>query len=221
MSDGMEARLPVLLIFDLDGTLYKTESSFLPTMRAVYRTYGCEAPEDARILSLIGEPFDGFLDWLVGQGLSRDRAELAQVIARHERESIDRNGSLFPGALETLQTLKQQGHLLAICTNGDRLYAGAVLRRFHLEDLFDAIQTLEDNARTKADMINELRRSFPHRSAWMIGDRYHDLEAGRDTGCTVAAASYGYGTTEEMASADFHLAQVTDLPALVSSVHAG
>jgi len=217
----MKARLPLLLIFDLDGTLYQTESSFLPTMRAVYRTYGCEAPEDARILSLIGEPFDAFLHWLARQGLSRDRAELAQAVARHERESIDRKGSLFPGALETLQALKEQGHLLAICTNGDRLYAGAVLRRFHLAELFDAIQTLEDNARTKADMINELRRSFPHRSAWMIGDRYHDLEAGRDTGCTVVAASYGYGTTEEMASADFHLARVTDLPALVSSVHAG
>ena len=217
----MAPELPVLLIFDLDGTLYQTESSFLPTMRAVYDAYGCDAPKDTRILSLIGEPFDGFLDWLVGQGLSRNRAELAQVIARHERESIDRNGRLFTGAFETLKTLKQQGHLLAICTNGDRLYAGAVLRRFHLAELFDAIQTLEDNARTKADMINELRRSLPHRSAWMIGDRYHDLEAGRDTGCTVVAASYGYGTPEEMASADFHLARVTDLPALVSSVHAG
>ncbi|MBN1857895.1 HAD hydrolase-like protein, partial [Candidatus Bipolaricaulota bacterium] len=76
------------------------------------------------------------------------------------------------------------------------------------------------NARSKADMINDLRRSIPHRHAWMIGDRYHDLEAGRSTGCTVVAASYGYGSAEEMSSADYHLARIDDLPALVSSVGA-
>jgi len=210
----MSNPLPILLIFDLDGTLYQTGISFLPTMRAVYANYGLDAPEDDVLLSTVGEPFEHFLDWLVDQGLTRNRAELAQTIARHELESIRQNGALFPGAAETLRLLKEQGCLLAICTNGDRIYARAVLDHFGLTSLFDAIQTLEDNARTKADMINELRREFPHRRAWMIGDRYHDLRAGRDTGCTVVAAAYGYGSEKEMSSADYVLASITDLPGL-------
>ena len=211
----MPVPLPMLLMFDLDGTLYRTASSFLPTMRAVYSAYGRQDPDDKLILSRIGEPFDTFLDWLVAQGLSQDRAELAQVIAQREQQSIQENGALFPGTAETLRTLAERGCRLAICTNGDRLYAESVLGRFNLLALFASIQTLEDNTRTKADMINDLRRTFPHRHAWMIGDRYHDLEAGRNTGCTIVAATYGYGTVDEMSSADHHLARIVDLPNLV------
>ena len=71
-----------LLIFDLDGTLYRTESSFVRTMRSVYARHRFEYPGDPAILGMVGETFETFLDWLMSQGFRSERGTLHKEIAR-------------------------------------------------------------------------------------------------------------------------------------------
>jgi len=206
---------PSLLIFDLDGTLYDTRSSFLPTMRAIYAEFGLPYPSDEVILSLVGETFPVFLDWLLARGFPASRAALGERIAHVELASIRTRGRLFPDVAETLRQLRASGHILTLCTNGDRRYAETVLSTCGVLDLFAQLCTDEIEGQTKADRARALRSGVPHRRAFLIGDRSHDLEAGRAAGCTVVGASYGFGAADELETADVHIERFRDLVALV------
>jgi phosphoglycolate phosphatase len=205
------SRADCLLIFDLDGTLYDTRTSFIPTMRSVYAEYGLPYPSDGVILGFVGEPFPVMLDWLIEHGFSTGREALARQISEIEFASIRERGALFPGVRETLEGLREAGYTICLCTNGDRRYADAVLSACGVLHLFAELETNEVEGRTKVDLVSDLLRRVPHKRAFMIGDRYHDMEAGRANGCTVIAVEYGYGSSEELEVADRRIGSFSDL----------
>jgi len=204
-----------LLIFDLDGTLYRTESSFVPTMKAAYANHGIPYAGDAAVLGMVGETFPAFLDWLAKQGFPSNVDTLAAEIGKQEFDSIESAGELYPHVEETLHTLKQQGFLLAICTNGDMKYAGVVLGKFDLLSLFDDIKTHGDSNLSKTEMIAELLERFRPAHSFMIGDRYHDFLAGRANDCTIVATTYGFAADGEADEVDVRLNRFADLPEIV------
>jgi phosphoglycolate phosphatase len=205
-----------LLIFDLDGTLYRTESSFVPTMKAIYAEHGVQYVGDDVVLSAIGEPYGTLLRWMVSEGFPEDEVSLAQEITRREHESIASDGVLYPKVAETLHTLKSAGHLLAICTNGNAAYVDAILGKFGLLPLFDAIKAHADAGQTKTEMVAELMERFQPERAAMIGDRYHDFESGRANGCVVVAATYGFAEDWKTADFDIRLERFVELPRLLA-----
>jgi len=200
-----------LLIFDLDGTLYRTESSFVPTMRAVYDEYGIPYPSDVAILGQVGEPFPVFLDWLIAQGFPNDRDAVARRITETELEAIGGRGTLFPGVAGTLRDLRAAGYAIALCTNGDLRYARVVLSSCGILDLFDELQTNEIEGTTKTELVRDLLSRVPHERAFMIGDRYHDMQAGKENKCTTIGAAYGYGSSDELSSAHRQIAAFPEL----------
>ncbi|MCX6095100.1 MAG: HAD family hydrolase [Candidatus Bipolaricaulota bacterium] len=213
MADPKQRR--TLLIFDLDGTLYRTDSSFVPTMRRVYGEFRVPYPGDGAILAMVGETFGTFLDWLSPQGFAVDEAQLSARISELELISIRERGVLFDGVAETLRTLSEREHVLTLCTNGDRRYAEAVLGRCGILGMFQQLQTLDGVPSTKAQRIAELRDLYPGHRAFVVGDRYHDVEAGRATGCTVVGAAYGYARNGELDGADHIIRSFSDLLALI------
>ena len=209
-------RPDVLLIFDLDGTLYQTESSFVPTMRDIYARYGVEYIGDEKVLKSVGEPYGWLLRWMVSNGFPQDPATLGREITQREYDSIARDGELYTDVKDTLETLKRAGHVLAICTNGDAEYVRRILGKFGLTVQFDAIKTHADSKQTKSEMVAELIERLRPSRAYMIGDRYHDFEAGRANGCTVIAATYGFADDWKTADIDVRLDRFSDLPTLIS-----
>jgi len=204
-----------LLIFDLDGTLYCTESSFLPTMRRVYSEFSVPAPPDDEIMSMVGETFPTFVEWLLPQGFKASREAVIEAIVRYELNAISSEGKLYPGVRKTLAALQDGGHTIALCTNGDAQYAGAVLGTTGIASCFAHLQTLDSDEDSKTGMVAELRQLYPRACAYMIGDRYHDVEAGRANGCTVVGAVYGYGRPGELDSVDYRIARFTELPSII------
>jgi len=190
------------VIFDLDGTLYPTESSFLPVMHRVYAEFGLPIPPDSEILALVGDTYDNVLKRLIAQGFETTLPVLKEMISRYEFEFLREGGSLYEGVDATLLALRQRGFRTAICTNGDRPYVHAVLGESRMTQLFDAISTHGDAGETKTSMIASLIKRFEPRYTVVVGDRSHDVEAGRNNGCTVVGAAYGFGGEEELEQAD-------------------
>ena len=210
-----------LVIFDLDGTLYRTESSFLETMMRTYRAHGVVPPPEREILALVGETFETFLEWLKPQGFAPAIQDLAKEIGETESAAIAERGEAYPAAVETLRSLRDSGCRLAICSNGDAVYVGAVLRRIGAADLFDRIMTFQDRKMPKPQMVAELLDQFRPAHAILVGDRYHDLEAGRANGCFVVGAAYGYARPGELDGANRIIRSLTELPAIVASLCEG
>jgi len=207
-----------LLIFDLDGTIYRTESSFLPTMHEIYAYFGIAPPPDEKIMGMVGETFDRFLDWLIEQGFPPPKERLAELIAAREQEAIKKKGELFPGAAEALATLHRRGYLISLCTNGDRHYASLILNEFKISPFFDFILTNDDGRLTKEVMVADLLATVRPGRAFLIGDRYHDVEAGRANRCIVIGTRYGYGDPEELKGADHTIVSPAELPPLLERI---
>ncbi len=216
MTTG-HATADVLLIFDMDGTLYRTESSFLPAIRGIYARYDVEYPGDEILLKAVGEPCGWLLDWMASEGFPQDLPILTPEITQAEYDSAQEHGELYPDVEETLRSLKLAGHRLAICTNGGAAYVDVILGKFGFGSLFDAIKTYAEDGRSKVEMVAELLDRFHPSRAYIIGDRYHDFEAGRANGCTVVAVTYGFADDWKTADIDLRLDRFSDLPRLVEA----
>lgn len=208
----------ILLIFDLDGTLYRTESSFVRTMRRVYEAHGIAHPGDAAILGMVGETLASFLDWLGSQGFAGPSEDLQEEIGRIELEAIRDHGALYEQVPETLRDLRRAGALLTLCTNGDRRYVDAVLARGGIAHMFSRLSTLEAGGRSKKERVGDLLRAYPGRAGIVVGDRYHDVEAARHNGCPVIGAAYGSARDGELAAADARIRSFAELPAAIEQV---
>ena len=204
-----------LLIFDLDGTLYRTETSFTPAVAQVLQAFSVRVPPDEELHAFIGEPFDVFLEWLEQPMLPIHREKLREMLAEAELRFVKQRGKLYPGVKDTLARLLDQGCRLTLCTNAGERYAKTVLSTCGIENLFRMMCFRRTSADTKAKMVAGLTKRIPHSRAYVIGDRYHDLLAGRKTGCTVIGAAYGYAQPGELAAADHIISSFVDLLTLV------
>jgi phosphoglycolate phosphatase len=104
---------------------------------------------------------------------------------------------LFPGAEAALQTLKQDGWRLAVCTNKPERAARLLLAGLGIEHYFDAIGGGDSFAARKPDPLH-LRETLaaagltPERSL-MVGDHTNDVLAARGCGVRAIFAGWGYG----------------------------
>lgn len=113
-------------------------------------------------------------DAFAATGAEHLSPELAERLAGRFTACRDQLTDFFPGALETIETLKARGVLLALVTNGGTATQRAKVERFSLAPLFDHIQIEGEHDFGKPD-----ERAYRHamnvlgveaHEAWMVGD---------------------------------------------------
>ncbi|MNP61949.1 bifunctional 5'-methylthioadenosine/S-adenosylhomocysteine nucleosidase/phosphatase [compost metagenome] len=82
--------------------------------------------------------------------------------------------------------------------------------------LFEGLYSAgEYKTATKADLVKLLMDDHQVSSAWMVGDRSSDVEAGKKNGQTVIGCAYaGFGQGQELAGADVLIRSFDELIAL-------
>jgi putative hydrolase of the HAD superfamily len=192
--------LPRAILFDLDDTILSFERRSLVIEALAARTPQLFAPltpktaaaaVEARFRAfwadharhkawrprlaearrmLVAEAFED-LNVAGANSLTRDQAHAFADAFNAWREA---EGKLFPGALETIDTLKTRGVLLALVTNGQSGPQRSKVERFDLERRFGHIQIEGDHGFGKPE-----ERAYRHalealgveaHEAWMVGD---------------------------------------------------
>jgi phosphoglycolate phosphatase-like HAD superfamily hydrolase len=127
-----------------------------------------------------------------------------------------RNGGtdLYEGVEETLARLGERGHALFLFSNATAPYFDAVVRAHRLDRYFRRTLSLESAvrarvARDKAGMVRYLGKNF--RAAVVIGDRVHDIDAGRSAGARTVGCLYGFGEPGELDAAHWTIRRATEL----------
>ena len=189
-----------LAVFDLDGTLYMTELSVVPSIQETFARHGLPVPGDAEVRALIGIPTQGYRAWLKerGGGLGE---RIADETPRREYELVRTKGRLFPHARETLEALRKEGCRTALLTNAGQRYASIVLGTFGLEPLFDEVSLFRRGEPSKSERLAGVIARAGGAPVIMVGDRRFDFVAAREAGCPSVGVSYGYGG-DELAMAD-------------------
>lgn len=208
--------VPGLVVFDIDGTLLQTEKVTVPAVQRTFAAYGLPEPDADAICSFFGKPVQDYLDWLETLCPPALRGEIVDATNRLELDLISEEGELYLGILDVLHTLKDEGYVIGICSNGPDDYVDEFLTSHGIRPFCDIIRTRGTKYDGKESMLREIMSLIAARPAVVIGDRADDIHAAHANGALAIAAGYGFGSDEEWAQADIH---VTTAHEIVDAVH--
>jgi phosphoglycolate phosphatase len=189
------------LIFDLDGTLINSKIGLHNSLNYMLEQMNIDLDSVGIIDQLIGPPIqDGLKKAL---GFDDKQVELGVKLFReyYSQQGLY-EGELYPGVLELLEELFQQGKQLYVATSKRDEFAHEVLRSFELDRYLIDVQGAGDGGRhTKAELITTLmdrNQILSSGQVVMIGDTKFDLIGGQANEISTIAVGYGFGNSEEL-----------------------
>ncbi len=174
-------------IFDIDGTLTRTNELIFASFNHVAQKYLRRTFPPEEIVRLFGPPEEGALRVMFGDELVQTALdELCAYYAEHHAAMA----SVHPGITEILGFLRDHGVQLAVFTGKGRRTAMITLDALQLTSFFDMVVSGNDVVRHKPDPEGILKvmsafGTLPDRTL-MIGDSVGDIKASRAAGVRMA-----------------------------------
>lgn len=185
------------VIFDLDGTLIDTADEFVPVVQALRAEHGREPMDPARIRASVSNGARA----LVSLGL--DMPEDAPDFERNRLRLLELYSAMlgtiaapYPGVVDLLVRLQEQGIAWGISTNKPRAYTAPLLEKLAIQPPPGSVVCPDDIGNRKPHPESLYRNCLelgcaPHEAIY-VGDHLRDIEAGRRAGMFTIAAGYGY-----------------------------
>jgi len=183
----------LILIFDLDGTIFRTKETILPAIKDLLRDLDYDEDVDELVGSLIGEKTSTFCKKLKPKEMEMDR--FIERLWEKEKEFIDNEGTLYEGIRDILDESKANGIKMVLCSNANRDYIEYVLDKFGIKDHFILILSGLDFDK-KSVAVKNISERHDESTAVLIGDRAIDRNAAEENNIPFIAALYGYGKEE-------------------------
>jgi phosphoglycolate phosphatase len=182
------------IIFDMDGTLVDSFKDICFALTAAAHHLGLPPPSK----QLMRDNMHLRLDELVQTFYpDTDGTMIMQEFKIHYDGSGYPHTWPYPGVVETLQSLRQQGCRLFVATNKRKVAAEAILSRFDKVGIIEDMKTSDGSypPLNKNEIVQRIifeKNLDPKRTA-LVGDASGDWEAARHNGIFFIFASYGYG----------------------------
>ena len=188
------------IVFDLDGTLVDTAPDLVDTLNVIFAREGLPPVPYDTARNLIG----GGARMMIARGVAAEGrvfspAKLEQLFAdfiAYYSEHIADRSRPFPGLIDALDTLENDGWRFAVCTNKLERLSVKLLVHLGLAERFAAICGQDTFGVQKPDP-EVLRRTVAAaggklQNAVMIGDSLTDIRTARAAGVSVIAVDFGY-----------------------------
>lgn len=217
---------PIAVIFDMDGTLFETDTLLVNVHKRVFGTlreeglYEGETPPVEQLLACLGMVLEDLWRKLMPEASDEARARADVLLLQYELEGLEAGeGRLYGGVKETLEALKEGGSKLFVASNGLEDYVKEIARHKKIASLFDGLYSAgEYGTASKVDLVARLLQDHgltPSKDIWMVGDRSSDVEAGSRNGLTTVGCAYAvYGKEAELAGADIRIGAFPELLSL-------
>lgn len=191
-----------LIGFDLDGTLVNSLPDIALSLNTAFAEKGLPQADESLVLTWIGNGagvlFKRALEWAGGENQfsAQEIKHLEERFNRCYAENVCNKSQLYPNVKETLQTLKEQGYLLAVVSNKPTKLVAPVLQAFEIEDFF--VETLGGHSLPKikphpAPLYYLCGKFGLYPSEMLfVGDSKNDILAARAAGCKSIGLTYGY-----------------------------
>ncbi len=187
------------VLFDLDGTLTRSEEGIWNCARHALEKMGFPEPDPDTLRKFIGPP----LTWSFREyaGMTEEQAQQALLFyrERYNTEGLFEN-RVYPGVRRMLRLLRDAGFRLGVVTGKPALPTGRILAHFALDRYMETVVCATDGHEDKAGLIAQ---ALPegHGETWMVGDRRFDMEGAVRAGVQGLGALWGYGSAEELEQA--------------------
>jgi putative hydrolase of the HAD superfamily len=204
------------VLFDLDGTLFDRDASFLELVQDQYSSFSAQLGGISRnvfIQRVVEMDAHGYVDKaVVYRDLVREfrlPATLGEELAAHFRDTYASYSRCFPEVPSTLAGLRAGGAKLGIITNGGTSMQEQKIRALGLANLFDDVLISErEGLRKPGRQIFERalgRLGVSARDAWFVGDHpLVDMRGAFDAGLTPVWRHTAYWQRPEVPSREIH-----------------
>jgi phosphoglycolate phosphatase len=188
------------VIFDLDGTLIDSAPDLQLAVNRMLAGYGRGPLPVTQIRRMVGDGAGALIERVLDASGLPDalQGEAVHAFLAFYAEDPVTHTQLYPGALETLDALKERGLPLALCTNKPEAPAREVLTRLHLAEYFPQVVGGDTFPFRKPDPRMLLRLLAPGTSplsAVLVGDSEVDAATAQAAGVPFILMSYGYHRT--------------------------
>lgn len=193
----MAMKRPVLIVFDLDGTL--TDSCELGhyLFKEVFRRLGFGEISDELADSFNGPSSDEVCRIM---GIEDRKAEYNALIDEVETALVKSMGKVYPGVIQMLADLAPHAHL-AILTNGSPVYCQTCIDEYGFAP-YIGLRAGFASGITKAMRIGMWEQELGARRVIVVGDRSTDISNARAANAYAIGVTFGLGTREELSGAD-------------------
>lgn len=193
------------VLMDLDGTLTDPGEGITRCIQHALESLGRPAPDADSLAWCIGPPLKESFSTLLETG---DEALLERAIGFY-RDRFSSTGiyenKRYPGIARALRLIREHGFTLMLATSKPTVYARRILEHFHILEVFEAVHgsCLDGRLSHKDQLLAHIirTRELDPARVIMVGDRSHDILAGKANGTLTAAVAYGYGTAREIEGA--------------------
>ena len=188
------------LVFDLDGTISDPSSGIIKCVNYALQCRGLATQSDASVSAEIGPPLDLMFRKFMPDITDEVIDEL--VFSYRERFATDgfAENTLYKGIPEALQSLRDTGFRLGVCTSKPEPAARKVLQHFSLLHHFEFVSGGDIGVAKQSQLKSLLDENVIDRDAVMIGDRSVDLTAAHNNQLKSIAVLWGFGSATELAA---------------------
>lgn len=220
MSKAPQLSKPEAIVFDMDGTLFQTESLILPAYHKMFDIlreeglYTGPTPPEERILGSLGMLLEQIWKNVMPEADENVHRRADELLLQLEIEGLEAGGTLlYPHVVETLKALKERGVRLFVASNGLEDYIHSIVVVHELKDLFEGLYSAGgQGTATKVELLRILLDTHGINNAWMVGDRSSDVEAGKGNNQTVIGCAYaGFGRQDELKGSDAIISSLEEL----------
>ena len=200
------------MIFDLDGTLTRSEEGIWNCVRYTAEQMNRPIPDAPTLRKFIGPPLTySFQTWM---GMTAEEAQEASRIYRSRYQTVGLfENRVYPGIRRLLRGLKAQGCWVGVATGKPQSPSERIIEHFGLAPFIDRVVGSQEQMGAEKDEL--IRGALPEEygEAWMVGDRKFDVEGGKRVGVKTLGVGYGYGSEQELRAAgcDEYAATVQDV----------
>ena len=230
------------IIFDFDGTIGDSQSLIVKTLQDTMRARKLEVKSEEACAKTIGLRLDEAFVSLFGMSAEEGlecAATYREIFLDNKKTMIVQP---FPHVIETLRALHRQGFILGMASSRNHCSLDGYVKQMQLENIFSSIVAGDDveHAKPAPDMVfkalGEMKgMKNPGASAedvknpgtsaedikdvlaktLVVGDMNFDVDMAHHAGCKACAVTYGNGTREQLASAEFIIDDFAELLDLV------
>lgn len=189
------------IIFDLDGTLSDSKEGITKSVQYALKKVGIIEDNLENLEHFVGPPM--VEQYMKTYGMSKERAFETLDYYRERYTPIGiYETKRYPGVLEILLALKENGLKIGMATSKPEGMAIEVAKYLEIFDYFDIIcgADLHGPKQSKEDVLNKVfdNTDFVKDESVLIGDTRFDIEGANKVGIDSIGVLWGMGTKEEM-----------------------
>lgn len=199
-------------LLDLDGTLLDSIPDLAFAANAMRLELGMTALREDVVATFVGKGVDNLVRRSLAGSLdaadpsAEDFARAREAFYRHYHLVNGERAQVYPGVIDGLKHMRDQGLKLAVVTNKPTEFTLPLLQRTGLAGFFDAVVCGDTCARRKPDPDQVLHAcellGVAVTEAVTIGDSINDAQAGRTAGTQVLVVPYGYNEGRDVRELD-------------------